>query len=69
MLRLWPLDADTARLYGEVFNELRRRRRVLSQVDMMAAALARQHRLGILTTDGDFAALPDLKVENWVELS
>lgn len=65
-VRLWPLDADTARLYGGVFVELRCRGRVLSQVDMMLAALARQHRLTVLTTDRDFEALTDLSVENWV---
>jgi len=64
-VRLWSLDADTARLYGEVFNELRRQGRALSQVDMMLAALARQHQLTILTTDRDFEALPDLRIENW----
>jgi predicted nucleic acid-binding protein len=43
-VRLWPLEHDTALLYGEVFRELRRRGRVLSQVDMMLAALARQKK-------------------------
>jgi predicted nucleic acid-binding protein len=33
---------------------------------MMLAALARQYKLTLLTTDRDFEALPDLKVENWV---
>jgi tRNA(fMet)-specific endonuclease VapC len=65
-VRIWPLDADTARLYGAVFNELRRKGRALSQVDIMLAALARQHNLVILTTDRDFEALADLKTENWV---
>ncbi len=64
-VRLWPLDAETARLYGAVYIELRGRGRVLSQVDMMLAALARQHKLTVLTTDRDFEALPDLRVENW----
>jgi predicted nucleic acid-binding protein len=32
----------------------------------MLAALARQHKLIILTTDRDFEALTDLRVENWV---
>jgi predicted nucleic acid-binding protein len=45
---------------------LRGQGRVLSQVDMMLAALARQHKLSILTTDRDFEALSDLTVENWV---
>jgi hypothetical protein len=38
----------------------------LSQVDMILAALARQHKLTILTTDRDFEVLTDLRVENWV---
>jgi predicted nucleic acid-binding protein len=34
-------------------------------VDIMLAALARQFGLTVVTTDQDFAALPDLKRENW----
>jgi tRNA(fMet)-specific endonuclease VapC len=65
-VRLWPLDGETTRLYGAVYVELRRQGRVLSQVDMMLAAVARQHKLALLTTDRDFEALSDLAVENWV---
>jgi tRNA(fMet)-specific endonuclease VapC len=64
-VRLWPIDADTARLYGEVFNEMRQKGRALSQVDMMLAALGRQHKPIILSSDRDFEALPDLRAENW----
>jgi tRNA(fMet)-specific endonuclease VapC len=64
-VRLWPLDGETARLYGAVYIELRRQGRVLSQVDMVLAALARQHKLAVLTTDRDFEALTELRVENW----
>lgn len=38
---------------------------VVANVDMMLAALARQHNLIILTNDQDFAGLPDLHTENW----
>jgi tRNA(fMet)-specific endonuclease VapC len=65
-VRLWPLDTETARLYGTVFIELRNRGRVLSQVDMVLAALARQHKLIVLTADQDFAALTDLRLDNWL---
>jgi tRNA(fMet)-specific endonuclease VapC len=65
-VRLWPLDADTTRIYGMIYLELRRQGRVLSQVDMMLAALARQHQLTLLSTDRDFEVLTDLRVENWV---
>jgi tRNA(fMet)-specific endonuclease VapC len=66
-VRLWPIDIDTSRLYGGVYADLRHAGRVLSQVDMMLAALARQHKLTILTTDRDFEALADLRVENWTD--
>jgi len=65
-LRLWPLDHETTRLYGAIYRELRRQGRVVSQVDMILAALARQRKLTLLTTDKDFEALPDLSTENWL---
>jgi predicted nucleic acid-binding protein len=65
-VRLWPVDSQTARHYGAVYIELRLLGRVLSQVDMILAALARQHKLTDLTTDRDFEALGDLRTENWV---
>lgn len=42
-LRVWPLDGSVAFLYGEIFQDLRGRGRVLSQVDMMLAALAKNN--------------------------
>lgn len=64
-VRIWPLDMDTGLLYGEIYHELRHRGRILSQVDMMLAALARQMKLTLLTTDRDFEALPSVRTENW----
>jgi len=64
-LRVWPIDLETARTYGDIYTELRRRGRVLSQVDIMVAALARQRKLTVLTTDRDFEALPDIEVADW----
>jgi len=64
-LRLWPIDLKTARVYGDLYQELRRRGRVLSQVDIMVAALARQMKLTVLTTDRDFEALPEIRIADW----
>lgn len=63
-LRVWPIDVDIARTYGEIYNELRSKGRVLSQVDIMVAGLARNGGLTVLTTDRDFEALPDIATEN-----
>lgn len=65
-VRLWPIEREVARLYGEVFQELRSRGRVLSQVDMMQVALVRLMDLTLVTTDRDFEALPDVRTENWL---
>lgn len=65
-VRLWPIDPSTARIYGAIYHDLRLRGRVLSQVDIMLAAVARQMQLTVVTSDRDFAALPDLSTENWL---
>jgi len=65
-IKIWPLDPVTARHYGEIFQDLRRRGRACSQIDMMLAALARQTGMTLLTSDKDFDALPELSVENWL---
>jgi len=64
-LRLWSIDLRTARIYGDLYTELRRRGRALSQVDIMVAAFARQMKLTVLTTDPDFEALPDIQTADW----
>ena len=61
------MNAETTVHYGTIYLELRQRGRILSQVDMMIAALARQHGLTVLTTDRDFEALPGLRTMNWVD--
>lgn len=62
---VWPIDQETARIYADIYHELRRKAVILSQVDMMVASLARQSKLTILTTDRDFEALPSIRREDW----
>ena len=65
-VRIWPLDRPLATIFGEIFVELKRRGRALSHVDVTLAAMAKRDRLILLTTDRDFEALPEIKVENWL---
>jgi tRNA(fMet)-specific endonuclease VapC len=65
-VRLWPLDRGVARHYGDVFNDLRNRGRVLSQVDILLAALCHSMDLILVTSDRDFEALPNLRREDWL---
>lgn len=65
-LFLWPLSQDIAQCYGRLFIDLRRRGRILSQVDLMLAAMAMHLDLTLLTADRDFEAIPNLQTENWL---
>jgi tRNA(fMet)-specific endonuclease VapC len=66
-IRIWPLEPPLALVYAEIYHDLRARGRVLSQVDMMLAALSRSMDAILLTDDRDFEALPDLQIENWLK--
>src|SRR6266568_2500704 len=39
IVRLWPIDLDMARLYGEIYVQLQNMGRVLDHVDMLLAVL------------------------------
>ena len=65
-VRIRPVDRSTAQIYGVIHHDLKRRGRVLSQVDMILAALSRQMKLTLVTSDQDFAALPDILPETWL---
>lgn len=66
VLRVWPVDEETAVEFAELFQELRSAGRMLSQFDLLIAAIARQHRLILLTADKDFQPVQGVKVENWL---
>ena len=66
ILRLWPTDEDTATEFAELFRELRSAGRMLAQYDLLIAAVARQHKLTLLTADQDFQPVRRLRMENWL---
>jgi tRNA(fMet)-specific endonuclease VapC len=66
VLRLWPMDEQTAIEFAEIAQELRASGRIIPAFDMLIAASARQLGLTLLTADNDFQSVPRLKVENWL---
>lgn len=63
LLPLEEADAvDAARLQVA----LRRRGRQLGTVDALIATAALRHDMTVLTTDGDFAQVPTLRLDTWV---
>jgi len=65
-IRIWPLEPAIAPLYAETYHELRDRGQALSQVDILLVALARSNGSTLLSSDRDFEAISDLRVENWL---
>lgn len=45
---------------------LRRSGRQLATVDALIGAVALRYNLTLLSTDGDFTAIADLRLENWL---
>jgi predicted nucleic acid-binding protein len=66
VVRIWPVDLEIAERYGQIYHELQKAGRALSQVDIMLAALSRHSNLILLTSDLDFQAVPDIRTENWL---
>ena len=58
-------DGDTARVYGEIRDRLRRIGRPIPGNDVWIAAIAMQYDLTLLTRDAHFKQIDGLKVENW----
>ena len=56
-------DEKTASHYAEIFATLRANGSPIPTNDLWIAALARQHRLALLTFDSHFAAVPGLAVQ------
>ena len=59
------VDAGTAEHYAEVREELKRKARPIPANDLWIAALARQHRLPVLSRDRHFDFVPGLKRISW----
>lgn len=58
-------DATTARIYGEIKNELRLLGKPIPDNDVWIAANVRQYGLTLASRDDHFSYVPNLKVENW----
>ena len=58
-------DLETARHYGRIKDRLRRKGRPLPENDIWIAALARQHRLTLVSRDAHFAEVEKLRVASW----
>jgi tRNA(fMet)-specific endonuclease VapC len=58
-------DEGTAAAYSEVRDELRQKGKPVPENDIWIAALARQHRQPVVSRDGHFDYVPDLRRVAW----
>jgi tRNA(fMet)-specific endonuclease VapC len=58
-------DKDTAYQYGIVKNKLQDKGKPIPENDIWIAAVAMQNNLILVTRDGHFAEIEDLKYEKW----
>lgn len=60
-----PIDADTARLFGDVKMRLRVKGRKIPDADIWIACVALQHGLVLVTRDKHFHEVDGLTFEQW----
>lgn len=60
-----PFDEETAKVYGRLKSELRRKGRPIPDNDLWIAANAVQHDLVLLTKDEHFDEVEGLRHETW----
>lgn len=58
-------DAQTARQYARISQQLRRKGRPIPQNDVWIAALAMQHGLTLVTRDAHFSHIEGLLLQRW----
>jgi len=63
--RVLAVDEGTAEHYAEIRDELKRRGRPIPANDVWIAALARQHKLPLLSRDKHFDFVPGLTRIGW----
>ena len=63
--RILPVDEQTTLVYAEIRAELKRGGRPIPGNDVWIAALARQHRMPVLSRDQHFDFVPGLKRIPW----
>jgi tRNA(fMet)-specific endonuclease VapC len=58
-------NTDTAKIYGNIKNQLKEKGLPIPENDIWIAAIARQYTLTLATKDAHFNAIENLKIENW----
>ncbi len=62
----WPFDKIAAYKYGSIFADLKRRGRIIQQIDIMLGAIGLT--LGdctVVSSDSDLSEVKGLSVEDW----
>ncbi len=59
------VNSETAQHYADVREQLRKARTPIPENDLWIAALARQHELPVITRDGHFENVADLRRVGW----
>lgn len=65
IVELVDVDADTAKIYGQLREDMGRAGRIIPQNDWWIASIALQHNLPLVSRDGHFAGVPGLTLWSW----
>lgn len=64
---IWDYDREAAEEFGKIQAEQKTKGKPIPALDAQIAAVARIHKLTVLTTDQHFRFIDGISVENWLE--
>ena len=67
-LTILEVDSLTAKIYGLIKSVLKQNGTPIPENDIWIEALASQHRLTLVTRDNHFRLIPNLTIEDWVQV-
>ena len=60
-------DVNAAQYYGKIRNELKEMGQIIGPMDMLIASISLAQKMTLVTNNvKEFARVPELKIENWV---
>jgi tRNA(fMet)-specific endonuclease VapC len=62
-----PFDDAAARHYADIRHQLELKGAIMGPNDLKIAAIARHHRLTVVSSDARFGSVPGLSVEDWTK--
>lgn len=65
LVRILNVSEVTAQIYGTIKSHLKRQGKPIPENDIWIAAIAKEHKIPLVTRDNHFRYVPDIRIMEW----